>query len=227
MVSYATPSHLPLIAEVCQSFTLDNGAYSAWSSGEELDIEGLAVWIDDWAKHPGFDWYLIPDAIDGDETDNMKMIARWRELVDYKLFAKGVPVWHLHEPIEVLKIMCHAYPRVAFGSSGEYATVGDNKWWVRMTDAMNAICDKDGRPPCKLHGLRMLDPTIFSSFPFSSADSTNVGRNVGLDSRWSGTYVPESHVVRAQVLISRIEAHASASRWSGNDTMYRNMELFG
>jgi hypothetical protein len=64
-----------------------------------------------------------------------------------------------------------------------------------------------GRPACKLHGLRMLDPAIFTKLPFSSADSTNIGRNVGIDVHWKhGNYLPPTKEARAQVMRSRIEA---------------------
>jgi hypothetical protein len=57
--------------------------------------------------------------------------------------------------------------------------VGTPDWWQRMGGAMDAICDEEGRPPCKLHGLRMLNPTVFSQLPLASADSTNVAQNHG------------------------------------------------
>jgi len=43
-----------------------------------------------------------------------------------------------------------------------------------MNEAMRTICDDAGQPPCRLHGLRMLDPDVFTQFPFASADSTNI-----------------------------------------------------
>jgi hypothetical protein len=39
----------------------------------------------------------------------------------------------------------------------------------------------------RLHGLRMLNPEVFSRLPFASADSTNIGRNIGIDQAWRGT----------------------------------------
>lgn len=70
------------------------------------------------------------------------------------------------------------------------------------------ICDDMGRPVCKLHGLRMLDPGVFTRFPFASADSTNIGRNVGIDSHWkTGSYLPSGKPARAAVMRQRIESH--------------------
>lgn len=141
------------------------------------------------------------------------------------MFDLGVPVWHMHESLESLDYLCHAYRRVALGSSGAYATVGNKAWWGRMKAAMEVATYTDGAPRCKLHGLRMLNPTVFSQLPLSSADSTMVGRNLGVCSAWKGTYLPVHKETRARILAERIEVHASASRWAGSDEM--NEALLG
>jgi hypothetical protein len=80
----------------------------------------------------------------------------------------------------------------------------------------------------KLHGLRMLDTGIFSRVPLASADSTNVARNIGIDSRWKGTYLPKSKLSKALVLMENIEGHTAAHRWNGNGAGFQqNMELLG
>lgn len=218
-VSFAAPQQMAEVAEVCQSFILDNGAFSAWTRGEPMDIEGYRDWVEVWRRHPGCDWYLIPDVIDGDEADNDALLDGW---------PGGVPVWHLHESLDRLARLCNDFPRVAFGSSGDFATVGNRKWWARMTEAMGVCCDGAGVPVTKLHGLRMLDPTIFSHLPFASADSTNVARNIGIDSAWTRVpYAPASTRTRALIMMERIEQHASASRWCDSRGVKQNMELFG
>ena len=98
----------------------------------------------------------------------------------------GVPVWHLHESLDRLDLLANAYSLVALGSSGEYASPDSPKWWARMAEVMECVCI-DGQPVTKLHGLRMLDPTILAHLPLASADSTNVARNIGLDSRWTAS----------------------------------------
>jgi hypothetical protein len=59
----------------------------------------------------------------------------------------------------------------------------------------------------------MLDPAIFTKLPFASADSTNIGRNIGIDSAWKGSYQPPSKEWRAELMAARIESHNSAERW--------------
>ncbi|RYA96317.1 hypothetical protein DD593_26130 [Enterobacter cloacae complex sp. 742-ADZ3-9B] len=58
----------------------------------------------------------------------------------------------------------------------------------------------------------MLNKEIFSHVPLSSADSTNVARNIGIDKVWNGSpYAPASKETRAAVLVERIESFNSAS----------------
>ena len=68
-------------------------------------------------------------------------------------------------------------------------------------------------PPCKLHGLRMLDPEVFSRMPLASADSTNAAVNCSASSRF-GIYTPATSSQRAAVIADRIEAHNSAPIWT-------------
>jgi len=225
MVSFANPDQIALAAEVCQSFALDNGAFSAWRGGASVDVKGFVEWVGEWARHPGFDWAVIPDVIDGSEQDNDQMFAEYRSLGGDLL--SGVPVWHLHESLERLRRLCQAWPRVALGSSGIYSDPGRADWWARMSEAMDFLCDEQGRPPAKLHGLRMLDPTIFSQLPLASADSVAVARNIGIDSKWTGAYAPKSKETRALILADRIEHHGSAARWENTMGTQQNLGLYG
>lgn len=206
-VSFERPDQIALAAEVSQSFALDNGAFSAWRTGKDLDIKGYAEWVREWSRHPGFDWCLIPDVIDGSEQDNVGLIAQWRELSDFSI---SVPVWHMHESLERLRFMTVAWRRIAIGSSGAYAVVGSPDWWARMGEVMAAVCDEHGRPKARLHGLRMLNPEIFTHLPLSSADSTNVARNHARESR----RYQLTNGMGAIVTTARVESAQSAATWT-------------
>ncbi len=209
LVSYAYPSQIGLAMEVCQSVVIDNGAFTFWKTGRVPDWEGYYRFVEDWSHHPAFDWALIPDVIDGDEEVNDRLVEQWPH--DRAL---GVPVWHLHESTNRLVRLALAWPRVALGSSGQYASVGNAAWWSRMGEAMGAVCDYDGQPVTKLHGLRMLNPKVFSRLPLSSADSSNIARNIGLDVHWkTGRYPPPTKAARGVVMAMRIEHTQSAARW--------------
>lgn len=208
LVPYPRQDDLGVVAAVCKSFIFDNGAYSTWKRGEPMDVEGFTRWVEQWRKHPGFEWALIPDVIDGTEADNDAMLRDWPA----HLHAVGVPVWHMHESFERLARLCSEYRTVALGSSGQWRSPGTLKWWQRMAGAMDAICDDAGRPAARLHGLRMLDPEIFTRLPLASADSTNAAVNSGSLDRF-GMYPAPTAGQRASVIADRIEAYTSAPTW--------------
>ena len=81
-----------------------------------------------------------------------------------------------------------------------------------MKEIMEVCCDSDGVPRTKLHGLRMLDPMIFSRLPLSSADSTNAVLNAKSNTRF-GIYKPSSAAQCACVIADRIEIFNSAAVW--------------
>lgn len=227
MVSFWEPRQIEEACEICHSVVLDNGAFSAWRSGKVCDFDGYVEWAAHWLKHPAVEWAVIPDVIGVDDpgqcaSENDVLLHQW------PLGTRGVPVWHLHEPLERLQRLCKRWPRVALGSSGRYSDPGSKAWWDRMANVMRIACDDDGMPLTRLHGLRMLDPVLFSHLPLSSADSCNIARNVGIDGAWNGTYAPRSRAMRALIMMDRIEAHASARRWcKSSGGVQHNLELLG
>lgn len=204
-VSFAAAQQIKLAAEITQSFALDNGAFTFWKSGSGTRWPDYYDWVDGWRTHPGFDFAVVPDVIDGTEEENDLLAAEWP-------FPKhqAAVVWHINESIERFARLALEWPRVCIGSSGEYDVSKPKKFIGRASEAIGAICDVNGRPKCKLHGLRMLNPAIFSRLPLASADSTNVARNIGIDSAWKGTYQPRSKETRATIMVERIEGHNSA-----------------
>lgn len=207
LVPFPRPDDVYMVAELCQSFVFDNGAFTVWKQGGKLDIAGYIKWCEEWYRHPGFDWALIPDDIEGDEADNDALLKDWPAHIE------GVPVYHMHESLDRLERLCNEWTTVALGSSGEWPVPGANKWWDRMDAMMQVACDKDGRPKAKLHGLRMLAPKVFSRLPLASADSTNAAVNCSAKGRF-GMYVPPTSGQRAAVIAARIEAVNSAPYWS-------------
>lgn len=206
LVPFPRQDDMAAVADLCQSFVFDNGAFTVWKQGGQLDVDGYLHWVDDWYRHPGFDWALIPDVIDGDEDANDMLIEQWPGHLP------GVPVWHLHESFDRLQRLATTWRVVALGSSGRWSQPGTAAWWRRMGEAIGSICDEDGRPACKLHGLRMLDPAIFTRLPLSSADSTNAAVNSGSVGRF-GMYPAPSASNRAATIADRIEIHNSAAVW--------------
>ncbi len=206
LVPFPRQDDMGIVADVCQSFVFDNGAFSVWKKGGKLDVDGYTAWVEQWHRHPGFDWALIPDVIDGDEAANDALLEAWlKEL-------RGVPVWHLQESLERLQRLAAGWPTVAIGSSGLWAHPGTAAWWKRMGSAMDAICDDQGRPACRLHGLRMLDPRNISEPALRfSRQHERCGERRSI-SRF-GMYAPPTAGQRANVIADRIESHDSSPIW--------------
>ena len=222
-ISFANPQQVALAFEVADSVAVDNGAWPIFAAGKgAIDVPAYQAFIEAWQRHPSFDWCLIPDVIDGDEQTNDDLILAWKLSP-----AISVPVWHMHESIKKLEWLISGWPRVAIGSSGEFVTIGTQRWWGRISEAMEVACDGDGHPLAKLHGLRQMDPEVFSIIPYASVDSTNVARNIGIDSAWTGSYIPARKETRAMLLRDNVENHACSKRWPGLGGIPRNLEIFG
>lgn len=212
LVSFAHAEDIEIVAEVCRTFVIDNGAFSAWRSGEPItNWKPYYEFVRTWLCHPGFDWAIIPDVIDGDELANDMQIANWLNWREWgkpktHLNSRSVPVWHMHESLDRLGRLAKGWNRIAIGSSGEFATVGNDKWHRRMHEAFSTICE-DGKPICKVHGLRMMDPAIFHRYPFASVDSTNVAQNASRESVRHNVKVGLSR----EIIAARIESHNSAA----------------
>lgn len=208
-VSFAHPGQMGLAVAACQSFALDNGAFSAWKAQRPItDWSEFYAFAEAGKRHPSCDFAVIPDVIDGSEADNDAILAEWPLPRWF-----GAPVWHLHESFDRLARLAADWPRVCLGSSGDYAVIGTERWWRRMHQVMRVVCNDDGQPACRLHGLRMLNSEVFRRFPFASADSTNIGQNIGIDSAWRGTYQPPTKEARAQMMRARIESINAPARY--------------
>lgn len=212
-VSYAEPRQVELAAAICQTFALDNGAFSLWRQGRATDWPGYYEWCGRWLTHPACDWAVIPDVIEGTEDENDALLGEW------PFGHRGVPVWHLNESAGRLARLAGEWPRVALGSAAEWDVSVPAKCLDRLYDVLPAICRR-GRPVVKLHGLRMLSFRIVTSVPLASADSTNVARNIGMDGNWAGgPYAPVTKETRAMVLAERIESHQAPAEL--NEVMAR------
>ena len=218
LISFQHRQEMDVMAEVSHSFILDNGAFSVWKSGQTLDVPGYYRWIDEWRFHPGFDWCLIPDVIEGSEEENDSEIHNW------PLGQIGVPVWHLNESIDRLVRLTSEWPRIALGSTSGM-NPGSKKYWTRMAQVMDKVCDSAGRPVCKLHGLRMLNPEIFRYIPLASADSTNAVMWSFMPKDKFGIFAPKRESQRANVVADRVEAWNSASVWNPSQSICIQQEI--
>lgn len=210
LISFAHKAQTAEVLDCCESFCLDNGAYPIWkTTGGEIDIKAYGDFVNGLAKHPSFDFHIIPDKIMGSEVENDKMIEEWKDL---GIKNNPVPVFHLGENPDRFLRLAESYNKVCFGSTDLWAKNGSRAWWVKMADFMDYVTNDEGVLPCKVHGLRMLDPKIFRYLPLHSGDSTNAGVNGHICMkkppfpaihRWQGN----------ERIAQRIEAYQSAPIW--------------
>jgi len=211
-VSYERDHCLPLVASVCDGFALDNGAYSSWKKGEPYDFSGFIDFVTQWSRHPSFEFVVVPDIIGGTEDENDHHIEKFNlSMVDHKMpHIDSAPVWHLDEGLDRLDRLVDGHRLICLGGSPEHSLYS-KPWYARIDQAFSVICDQLGRPRCKVHGLRMLNPDCFSRYPFHSADSTNAERNGGIGVERFGQYPAATRGQRSAVIAGRIESAQSSS----------------
>lgn len=200
-ISYARPDDLAACQQIGQSVMIDNGAFTAWRKGRSVDWSSYARWCAD--RLGPADWCVMPDVIDGTDDQNDALVESW-PLAKWR----SAPVWHLHEPITRLERLAREWPRVCLGSSGEYAVIGTKRWEARMDEAFNRLCGGSGRPPCAVHGLRMM-AQAGRRWPFASLDSTDVAQNHSrphngarrMAERWNALQCPARWETRPEQIV--------------------------
>lgn len=172
-VSFARPDQLKASLACANEVGIDNGAFSAWKRGLDINWNQFYQWLHAYYFHPKVKFFVIPDVVEGGEADNDALVKS----VPNAFREKAAPVWHLHESFNRLITLCENWPRVCFGSSGEFAQIRTFRWQKRMDAAFNIIYGRNGLKT-KIHGLRMLDGRVLGNYPLNSADSTNLACNV-------------------------------------------------
>ena len=168
-VSFSDPRDAQCCHQIGQSVMLDNGAFSFWTKGKAVNWDSYYEWAERWLQY-ATTWAVIPDVIDGDETENDMLVAR-----SWFPQHQSAPVWHLHESTHrILKFLDLGYTKICFGSSGQYAQIGSSRWHHRITQAFNLLSCNGPIP--WIHMLRGM-ALSGSQYPFSSVDSTDVARH--------------------------------------------------
>jgi hypothetical protein len=193
-VSYATRDKLggqldDAIAAVGpeEIMLVDNGAFSAWRSGQPMDVEGFARWAADILARCPQAVAVVPDVIDGTAEDNDAMLIDfygvcWQANVDIDS-DRMMAVWHMHEPLHRLTGLIEGgYQYIAIGSSGEYAQPGTDSWHNRIREAFAAIDQfiAEGEGAWRRPWLHMMRAQAEAHrYDFDSADSCNLAVNHG------------------------------------------------
>lgn len=167
---------------------LDNGAYTHWKQGGKMTdayVEEFADWANEILDRCPQAWFVYPDIIEGSVEENWKLVCE--SMMLFSDSDRGIPVWHMHEPIEYLIHLCQSFPYIAFGSTAD--APGSAKWHARIKEAFAAIdryiLEGEGayvRP--RIHMMRAQNYAHL--YPFDSSDSTNVAMNHNRQLKKSG-----------------------------------------
>jgi hypothetical protein len=200
-VSHFRPEQVARCHEIGQSMMLDNGAYSKWRRGVELDWAGYYAWADRWLDYPTT-WAVIPDEIGAGSQEQDALIRDWPH------GTRGAPVFHLDadmsQPLSRLLRLIDQWPRVCIGwAEPDLPILGDA--YCRAMDAMwNAVARTHRRTPA-LHKLRGMQLSG-KRWPFASVDSTDIAQNHSrpqntpraMADRWDAMQTPAQWVLQPE-----------------------------
>lgn len=192
-VSHARPDDVERVHKIGQSVMLDNGAFSKFTNGRATDWSEFYAWCDRWLAYPNT-WAVVPDEIDAGEQLQDALLKEW----PFK--HRGAPVWHLDESIDRALRLSDEWPRVCWGSTAEFWTVGAPGWRRRIDTAFNEIAKRHHHIPA-IHMLRGMQCCEWG-YPFASVDSTDVGQNHA------------SRPITAREMADRWDAQNGAAGWT-------------
>lgn len=152
---------------------MDSGAFSAYMKNTSVDLDKYIQFLHE-NKHL-FEVYCSLDVIGDPKAtwDNFK------KMEDAGL--QPLPVFHIGDPEECLH-KCLEYDYFCLGG---VASVGASSLRVPFLDrAFTIICDKDGMPRSKVHGLGMTSFELIRRYPFYSVDSTSWAMSAAMGGVW-------------------------------------------
>jgi hypothetical protein len=142
-----------------RDYALDSGAYSAHTSGAEIDLDQyIAFCQGQLASDPQCTEVFALDVIDSWRQSERNTERMWKAGVP------AIPVYHFGEPERLLTQMASAYPKIALGGMvGQHAV--PKLEWLEWCFAKVW--------PKKIHGLGVSGENILQRLPFHSVDATN------------------------------------------------------
>jgi len=136
----------------------DSGAYSAYTLGGEVTVDGYAEWVNQWKHY--FTAYANLDVIQNPKAtlDNQRALE--------SLGLTPLPVFHGGDPWEYYEGYLAEYPWVCLGGMVARDKDAIMRWLVKaFTMARDAdVC---------LHGFGQTNHTLLSAFPWYSVDSSS------------------------------------------------------
>tara|TARA_R110000823_G_scaffold295274_1_gene414320 strand:- start:285 stop:1034 length:750 start_codon:yes stop_codon:yes gene_type:complete len=186
-VSYMHPEQLNETIELVgdnEVLILDNGAFTAWKKGITLDDawwDGFYAWANAAMDKCPQAVCVIPDVINGNEADNLQLIADAIKGNKIKYPERAMAIWHMNESFEQLEKLFRIFNFIGFGSCGE-VDITKNKpgsaYIAKIKQAWAFMAyweNKYNIDKPWIHMMRGLG--VLHKIGFDSADSCNIAMN--------------------------------------------------
>lgn len=152
---------------------LDSGAYSAYHQGIEIDLQEYITFI----KNQNLTLYA-----------NLDVIGSWQKTLENQTTMERaglhpLPVWHMKDPFEALKLLCKDYGYVGLSVSQSESSA---------LRARTAAMIFESFPDTKFHMFALTQPKLLIEHPFYSTDSTtwlNSGKYGALITPWGYLHI--------------------------------------
>lgn len=145
-------------------FMLDSGAYSAYTKGVTIDIDDYCDFI---VKHKDvIDHYIVLDVIgDAEKTLEAQKYMESKGLMPLPAFHQGSDFKYLDYYVENYDYICISPSPLAYSAGGSKMVN-----WLDKCFA-DHVCDENGYPKCKVHGLGLTTVSMLLRYPWYSVDS--------------------------------------------------------
>lgn len=158
--------------DICDSFFLDSGAFSAWTRQETLDIQNYMAYIKENISQ--LDVYVALDDISSYETS----LSNYEVMLKKDLFP--LPTYHYGEPSWVLEEYLKITNYVALGGIAKLSKQLRLKWldeiFIKYPDVAKV----------GFHGFGIQDIEILQRYPWKSVDASSWH----VIARYGGIYSP-------------------------------------
>lgn len=155
---------------------LDSGAFSAWNSGTEIDLDHYIAFIKANIEH--LDYYVNLDVIPGSfgvvptaAEVEASAEASWQNMLLMEAEGlKPIPVFHMGEQFKWLRRMVeHGCEYIGISPANDRTTAAKRVWLDRV---FHEITDAAGHPVVRTHAFGVTAIDLLIRYPWYSADST-------------------------------------------------------
>lgn len=149
---------------------LDSGAFSAFTQGVEIDLEGYCDYI-----HRNQDIINVASVLDG-IGDPLKTWQNQQRME--QLGVRALPCFHYGEDERYLEHYVASYPYITLGGMVPINKAQLKLWLDRIWDRY--LTDENGMPRLKVHGFGLTRLDLMQRYPWYSVDSSSWVQSAGV-----------------------------------------------